>query len=189
MCRQHRLALAFSLLVSLAWATSAYATPGERFYIDMDNISVRERPAAAAPVVRHLNKGDRVIEFRRQGSWIRVSQLGAVGEDGWVEISYLVPEPPYYSLYVKRVQEKRRQRESAERQREHIEQQLQEWERQQEEWAMQSAWVEQFYRDLCTMPQFEIPGLGGNDDYHIDAMSDVAQPRGMTEILNFSFGE
>ena len=41
-----------------------------------------------------LNRGDRVIEFRRQGSWVKVSLLGAVGKDGWIEVSRLGPEPP-----------------------------------------------------------------------------------------------
>ena len=90
----HRLkALAFGLLFGLAWTMPAYGTPGERFYVREDNTNIHEDPTATAPVVRHLNKGDRVIEFRRQGSWVKVSQLGAVGKDGWVEISRLAPEP------------------------------------------------------------------------------------------------
>jgi hypothetical protein len=94
MTHHHIKALAVCLLFGLAWTTSAYGTPGERFYVREDNTSVHERPTATASVVKHLNKGDRVIEFRRQGSWVKVSQLGAVGKDGWVEISRLAPEPP-----------------------------------------------------------------------------------------------
>ncbi len=63
MQHHHMKALALGLLLSLAWTTSAYGTPGELFHIREDNTNVHEGPAATAPVVRHLNKGDRVIEF------------------------------------------------------------------------------------------------------------------------------
>ena len=92
--QHHRIkALAFGLLFVLVWTTFAFGTPGERFYVREDNTSLHEGPSATASVVRRLDKGDRVIEFRRQGSWVKVSQLGAVGKDGWVEISRLAPEP------------------------------------------------------------------------------------------------
>lgn len=72
----------------------ARATPGERFYVQEDDTSVHESPSATAPITIHLMRGDRVIEFRRQGSWVKVSLLGAVGKDGWIEISRLGSQPP-----------------------------------------------------------------------------------------------
>jgi uncharacterized protein YgiM (DUF1202 family) len=89
----HPKALILSVLLGLASATSAYGTPGERFHIKEDNTNIYKSPAATAPVVERLNEGDRVIEFRRQGSWVKISRLGAVGQDGWVERSNLIPEP------------------------------------------------------------------------------------------------
>ena len=156
----HIKALAFGLLFVLAWTTSAYGSPGERFHIREDNTSIYEGPTATAPVVRNLNKGDRVIEFRRQGSWVKVSQLGAVGKDGWVEISRLALEPRYYAIYLQQMQ---RQREREEQQRE-MEKQQREWEKQQREWAEQQRERERWERwkqDLNEVPQFGLPGLGG----------------------------
>ncbi len=108
MQHNHIKAFAFSLLLGLAWTTSAYGTPRELFHIKEENTGIHEEPSATAPVVRHLNKGDRVIEFRRQGSWVKVSQLGAVGEDGWVEISRLAPEPRHWAEYLQQMQQQRK---------------------------------------------------------------------------------
>jgi uncharacterized protein YgiM (DUF1202 family) len=93
MYHQHLKSLALSLLFGIAWTTSAYCTPGERFHIKEDNTNIHESPTATAPVVGRLNEGDRVIEFGRQDLWVKVSQLGAVGIDGWVKKSDLMPEP------------------------------------------------------------------------------------------------
>jgi hypothetical protein len=89
----HPTAMVFSLLFGLAWTTCAYGTPSERFQIKEDNTSIHESPAATAPVVGRLNGGDRVIEFGRQDLWVKISQLGTVGLDGWVKKSDLMPEP------------------------------------------------------------------------------------------------
>ena len=147
-------ALVLGLLIGLAWTTSAYGTPGERFYVQEDNTSLHEGPSATAPVVRHLNKGDRVIEFRRQGSWVKVSQLGAVGEDGWVEISRLAPDHRYWADYLLQM---RRQREMEKQQRE-MEKQQREWAEQQKERAEQQRELEQqreWEEQLWQMPQYD----------------------------------
>ncbi len=140
----HIKALAFGLLFGLAWVTSAYGTPGERFHIREDNTNIHEGPTATAPVVRHLNQGARVIEFRRQGSWVKVSQLGAVGEDGWVEISRLAPDPRYWADYLQQMQ---RQREMEKQQRER--------EEQQREWAEQQRELEEQQRELEEQREWE----------------------------------
>jgi hypothetical protein len=92
--RQAMRLIALVPLFSLAFATAANATPGERFYIQEEGASVHEAPNAAAPVVRLLERGDRVIEFRREGSWVKVGIFGTVGKDGWVQSAHLGPEPP-----------------------------------------------------------------------------------------------
>jgi hypothetical protein len=161
MHQQNLKTLAFSLLFGLAWTTSAYGTPGERFQIREDNTSIYESPSETAPVVRHLNEGDRVIEFRRQGAWVKVSQLGAVGEDGWVEVSRLTPEPRYYAAYL----EQMRQQREMEKQKKEMEKQQREWEEQQRKLAEQAerrrAWEEQLLWEMYEVPRYGIPGLGG----------------------------
>ena len=147
--------LAVGLLSGLAWTTSAYGTPGERFHIKEDNTGIHADPSATASVVRRLNKGDRVIEFRRQGSWVKVSQLGAVGEGGWVEISRLAPDHRYWADYLQQMQ---RQREMKKQQRE-LEKQQREWAEKQRELEEQRAWAERLQQEL-EVPQV-IPGLGG----------------------------
>jgi aspartyl protease family protein len=39
-----------------------------------------------------LNRGDRVIEWRRKGAWVEVSAMGVVGRNGWVHVSRLRSE-------------------------------------------------------------------------------------------------
>ena len=75
-------------------ADIAHATPGDRFYVQEDDTNLHESPSAAAPIAIRLKRGDRVIEFRRQGSWVRVNLLGSVGKDGWIDISRLGSKPP-----------------------------------------------------------------------------------------------
>ena len=160
MQHHHIKVLALGLLFGLAWTTTAYGTPGERFHIREDNTSIYEGPTATASVVRHLNKGDRVIEFRRQGSWVKVSQLGAVGKDGWVEISRLAPELRYYSLYLENLQQMQRQREMEEQQRE-IEEQQKERAKKHRELVEQRRIRKMLEQELYEPPQYGIFGLGG----------------------------
>lgn len=83
--------VAFAVL-GLALATNAYAGPGKLYHVRMDGTKVYEAPSATAPVIMQLNQGDRVLEWRRQGQWVKVSRMGAVGKDGWVRISRLRAE-------------------------------------------------------------------------------------------------
>ena len=69
--------------------TASHAGPGERYDVQRDNTKVYSAPNAKARVVMRLNRGDRVIEWRRQGAWIKISKLNAVGKDGWVRLSRL----------------------------------------------------------------------------------------------------
>jgi clan AA aspartic protease (TIGR02281 family) len=79
-------------LLALAFANDAQAKTGERFFIEQNNTKIYSAPNASAPVVTRLDKGDRVMEWRRQGPWVKISQMGGrVGSDGWVRLSRLVP--------------------------------------------------------------------------------------------------
>ena len=78
-------------LLGLIFAINAHARIGDRFYIPKNNTKIYSAPSVSAPVVMRLNKGDRVIEWRRQGSWVKIGLLGGrVGKDGWVQVSRLV---------------------------------------------------------------------------------------------------
>ncbi len=90
LCYQMKI-VAFAVL-GLVVATNAYAGPGKRYHVRMDGTKVYEAPSATAPVIMQLNQGDRVLEWRRQGQWVKVSRIGAVGKDGWVRISRLRAE-------------------------------------------------------------------------------------------------
>ncbi len=90
-CRNIAVLLA---LIGLASASSAQATPGERHYVQRDDTKFYAAPRTSAAVVMRLGEGARVIEWRRQGSWVKVSRLGTVGKEGWVRTSRLVSETP-----------------------------------------------------------------------------------------------
>lgn len=78
----------------LAAASSARATPGERHYVQRDDTKLFAAPRSNAPVLTRLGEGARVIEWQRQGAWVKVSRLGMVGQDGWIKTSRLVSETP-----------------------------------------------------------------------------------------------
>ena len=84
--------MAFALL-GLTFAVNGHARTGERFHIPKNNTIIYRAPSVSAPVVMRLNQGDRVVEWRRQGSWVKIGLLGGrVGKDGWVQISRLVSD-------------------------------------------------------------------------------------------------
>lgn len=88
---QHMKVVIFAFAVTALTATS-YAGPGQRYEILRNDTKVYSAPRTGASVIMRLNKGDRVIEWRRQGSWVKIGRLGAVGKDGWVEHSTLQTE-------------------------------------------------------------------------------------------------
>ncbi len=66
------------------------AAPGEIHFVGTGGASLRAEPGldAAAPV--RLAAGQRLIEFRRMGSWLRVGLLGGAPAQGWVAESEVV---------------------------------------------------------------------------------------------------
>jgi len=73
-------------------ATSAHAAPGERYDVQRDGTKIYASDSPKARVLGILNRGDRVIEWRRKGAWVEISQMGAVGGNGWVRLSSLRSE-------------------------------------------------------------------------------------------------
>lgn len=89
-----------SLLLTLVFAltltatAAANAAPGDTLYIQSDNVNVYEAPSVDAPVLMQLHQGQKLKEFRREGSWVKVIIYGEVGKDGWIQISNARPEVP-----------------------------------------------------------------------------------------------
>jgi clan AA aspartic protease (TIGR02281 family) len=79
-------------LVVCAMVTSAHAAPGQRYDVQRDDTKIHESPSAKARVLGRLNRGDRVIEWRRRGDWVEISPMGVVGKNGWVHFSGLRSE-------------------------------------------------------------------------------------------------
>jgi hypothetical protein len=80
--------ICLAAFMGLLFASAAMAAPGALYTV------VAEGPLYAsadpsAEVVARLKPGDRVIEFSRSGSRIKIGVLGAVDKNGWVEAAQL----------------------------------------------------------------------------------------------------
>ena len=86
-------ALAICLL-TLSPGQVAVGASGETLYIQTDTAVVRTAPSEGAEVLLSLSKGDKVLEFRRQGNWVKVAIFGRIGKEGWVRDVLLGKTPP-----------------------------------------------------------------------------------------------
>ncbi len=74
--------------------TEATASPGDTLFTQIDPVLVHEAPADDAPVAARLQRGEKLKEFRRQGSWVKVLVYSRIGRDGWVRSSEVGPRDP-----------------------------------------------------------------------------------------------
>ena len=90
-----QLASLLSLLFALTLlsATRVDGSPGATLYIQHDGVSVHQAPNADAPVVLHLDRGRKLKELRRQGSWVKGIIYGEIGKEGWVKQSQVGSKP------------------------------------------------------------------------------------------------
>ncbi len=90
-----QLASLLSLLFALTLlsATRVDASTGATLYIQHDSVSVHQAPNADAPVVLHLDRGRKLKELRRQGSWVKCIIYGEIGKEGWVKQSQVGTKP------------------------------------------------------------------------------------------------
>ena len=88
----HYMKVLICVFAGLTWAMPSGAGPGQRFDVQKNFTKVYSSPSTRSSVVMRLNKGDRVVEWRRKGSWVKISLLGRVGRDGWIKLSRLRPE-------------------------------------------------------------------------------------------------
>lgn len=90
-----QLASLLSLLFALTLlsATRVDGSPGATLYIQHDGVIVYQAPNADAPVVLHLDRGRKLKELRRQGSWVKGIIYGEIGKEGWVKQSQVGSKP------------------------------------------------------------------------------------------------
>ncbi len=79
--------ISFVLLVALP----ALAEPGDKQFIDGDNVNIRSGPGTGHAVVIQLNRGHELMEFGRDGEWVNVGVTDTGGKDGWVHSSLISP--------------------------------------------------------------------------------------------------
>jgi len=72
------------LILILCVAPPALAASGSLWSVGEAGGKLLSLPADDAPSVAGLSSGQRLIEFERQGPWLRVAVMGAVGLEGWV---------------------------------------------------------------------------------------------------------
>ena len=82
-----------ALLWSLGIATAAGATSGDILYIQGETASVHQDPSKSAPVLMQLNRGHKVMEMERQGSWVKIRMFHTI-RNGWVQSSLVAPHFP-----------------------------------------------------------------------------------------------
>ncbi len=87
------LAAVLTFLLSLGIATTARAAPGDILYIQGETASVHQDRSESAPVLIRLNRGHKVMEVERQGSWVRVRMFHTT-KNGWVRSPLLAPRFP-----------------------------------------------------------------------------------------------
>jgi hypothetical protein len=82
------------ILVGLALSVpqSGRATPGEVLVPRADGIRLYEAPRSTAQVLQELDRSHRLLEFRREGDWVKVAVFRMVGGRGWVRGADLVAE-------------------------------------------------------------------------------------------------
>jgi hypothetical protein len=56
-----------------------------------DNVNVRAGPGTEHAVTRQVSRDQRLLEFERQGDWVRAEIAGAGGAAGWIHASLVAP--------------------------------------------------------------------------------------------------
>jgi len=72
------------LILVLFLAPPAQAASGSLWLVGEGGVELLSAPADGAPALTALSGGRRLMEFERDGPWLRVAVMGAVGLEGWV---------------------------------------------------------------------------------------------------------
>ena len=78
--------------LTLVAATAAQATPGAVLVTRAEGAPLRADAGPTATLLRRLERGQRLLEFRRRGVWVEVAVFGLVGVRGWLRSDDLVAE-------------------------------------------------------------------------------------------------
>ena len=91
-----RLVLAALAAAAVLSAPGALAARGDKLYISLEDVALRDTPSADAPRVLVLDRGHMVVEVNASGRWLRVAAARTDGIMGWVmrrELTTLKPSP------------------------------------------------------------------------------------------------
>lgn len=86
-------AAALLLVLLLAAVRPLQASPGEEFTVRENGVALRAQPRETANSLLTLTPEHLLVEFARQGDWVRVGVYREVGAFGWVPADQLVPAP------------------------------------------------------------------------------------------------
>ena len=64
-------------------STTALAAPGDLYGVTAERANIRAEPSEGATVQRQIERGDQVLEVKREGDWYGVRVL-RTGEEGWI---------------------------------------------------------------------------------------------------------
>lgn len=108
------LALAALAATTALAASASLAARGDKLYIALEDVSVRDTPSAEAPRVIVLDRGHMVVEVSTTGRWMKVAVAHTDGIMGWVarrELTTVKPSPlppiprPAFEYFVSSVEQ------------------------------------------------------------------------------------
>jgi hypothetical protein len=79
------------LAVPFAGVRPLAASPGQEFTVSESGVALRAGPSDTAETLRSLTPDHLLVEFSRQGDWVKVGVYREIGAFGWVPADRLVP--------------------------------------------------------------------------------------------------
>jgi len=79
-----------AVLLALAVPRPLAASPGQEFTVQEAGVALRARPDEAAEEILSLTPDHRLVEFAREGDWVRVGVYREIGAFGWVPVEQLI---------------------------------------------------------------------------------------------------
>jgi len=65
--------------------------PPKTLIVLKESVNLRRGPSVEHPVVLRLDKGQELMEFKRDGRWVHVGAYGTSGKIGWVHRTLVGP--------------------------------------------------------------------------------------------------
>ena len=70
--------------VEIVLSSTTGVPPNDTLFVLKERVNLRKGPSTNHPVVLQLDKGQELMEFKRDGRWIHVGAYGTAGKIGWV---------------------------------------------------------------------------------------------------------